>query len=169
MKSEELNFALLEPESVHKKLPEHSLDGATIVIAVLILAIAIAAILFWKNRKRAIDPHAEQKRAFKQASEALNRLTEMDTRASALSASHILREYLEQSERDSALFETHEEFSLRADALGHLGEQTRTHLYNYFAKLSRCKYASDLPPMQPSAIIHEGIELLNSLNREHLA
>lgn len=106
--------------------------------AVLILLVLLVAMLM--RRKVVVDAGKQKRDAFKRA---LGRLTEMRDdvgKSVAVGVSVELRRYLAESLGEPALFETHEEFVSRHDALAGFSEELRGDVGRYFAELAAVKY-----------------------------
>ena len=82
-----------------------------------------------------------------------------------MQTSLILRRYLSLAAEDPALFETHEEFIARNDALLSLSDAARAACATGFARLAACKYAPEVPAMAPATVVAEAHELLETLHR----
>ncbi len=85
-------------------------------------------------------------------------------RAAALECSLIFRRVLKEETGDKSLYETHEEFSMRSDALNSLPRDYREPVRQYLQKLSRFKYTPEESMEPSSSLIEEGLALM-----EHLA
>ena len=107
-------------------------------IIVVLLAVALAAYFIQRaKRNRAQGPTAEEI-AMKKLNELRNR--HPDTRTCSLELSLILREYLTGKMQDPALYETHEEFSQRLDALASIPAECQYSVRTLLEKSAALKY-----------------------------
>lgn len=72
----------------------------------------------------------------------------------------ILRQYLEATFEDPLLFETHEEFTLRPDALARLHPDSRQPVCDHLTELSDLKYAPSKGDKKVSELIDKAGEIL---------
>ena len=79
-------------------------------------------------------------------------------------ASFAIRYYLAACLGEPALFETHEEFTLRADALDKLPAGSREHLNPLLEQLAECKYGpSGRDPGKAATLLDQCLEVLQGL------
>lgn len=156
---------LQDAASPEALLPDHGLwpwwSGA------VLLAVAIAVILFLVFRKRktaAADPRKLREDAFREALGALSAIKADDPRDSAVQCSLVLRKYLSVAAADPALFETHEEFIARRDALHALTESARAAAESGFGRLAALKYGPEIPGTPAVDVISESRGLLETLH-----
>lgn len=83
--------------------------------------------------------------------------------AAATSASSALRRYLSVVCGDPSLFETHEEFLARHEALGELPDELRSRVSETFDRLARLKYDKDRSG-DPSEMAGDARTLLDQLH-----
>ncbi|MEN9990539.1 MAG: hypothetical protein RLZZ224_241 [Verrucomicrobiota bacterium] len=76
----------------------------------------------------------------------------------------ILRRYLSLAFADPSLYETHEEFLSRHEALASLPEDLRRALTDFFSTLCRYKYAPTSNPVDLSPIVPQASRLLDQLH-----
>ena len=111
-----------------------------LAISVGLILITLIILLNQKNK-----PHKTRKTLLEKARSELSRLkkksSELSTEKLATQISMVIRRYLEAAFEDPALFETNEEFTLRANALGTLHPDTRTQITDYLQQLSHFKYS----------------------------
>lgn len=140
--------------------------GAVWLIAlIVILALLVFyGLRIWKARraqgqiKRLLLPF---ERAEKELRELLGE--QLNVRKASLETSLIFRRVLQQETGDKALYETHEEFSLRPDALNSLPLSLREPTRQYLQRLARLKYSPDESAQDAAPLIQEGIELITAL------
>ena len=76
----------------------------------------------------------------------------------------ILRKFLSITAEDPALFETHEEFISRHNALQKIPESTRNEITKIFSQLAGMKYSPKDANTSAEAIISESRQLLQLLH-----
>lgn len=133
---------------------------ALIVVALLLLWLIIAQLRKPKNTIASLRQHAY--REAMQSIENARSLQSPVTIATALSLT--LRRYLSVAFSDPSLFETHEEFLARHNALASLPEESRSLLTNHFATLCRYKYAPTEGEVDLSPLVPQASDLLNRLH-----
>jgi hypothetical protein len=87
-----------------------------------------------------------------------------DVRNAAVLASLILRKYLSIAAGDPALYETHEEFVARHDALSALAAEARAATAEGFGRLAALKYAPEIPAAAEEEVIAQARTLLETLH-----
>ncbi len=132
-------------------------------VAVVLLAL-LAAFLIWRKRRRAAAPPPAPDVL---ALEALDRLEAASPplRACCLELSFILRRFLTGRTQDPALFETHEEFTLRMDALTALPEACRQGARLLLDDLAEQKYApaEEDDPVRARELLERTRELVRQI------
>lgn len=125
---------------VNHLLPSPSIPWWIWIIAILLIVCSIW--LFRLNRTRKTSPEAIAEQAYRQALASLVQSRSLPSLLQqATAASLTLRSYFAAALQDSSLFETHEEFMARHNALASLPEQMRNEIAQFFATLARYKYA----------------------------
>ena len=157
------NFTLMESGSVEALIPRAETPWLWIGIGAVIL-MTIVAWLIHQRRKHANDPAKIRQAAFADAIAALDAISQNDPHAAALESSMILRKFLSIAAEDPALFETHEEFISRHDALQKIPESTRDEVTAIFSRLATMKYAPDTANANSGDIISDSRRLLQSLH-----
>jgi hypothetical protein len=157
---------ILEPTSPESLIPASGfapwiLGGVALLIASIM---AYAFYRWWRNRCDTPDPEAARRAAWLKAGTALEGIATPTARDAAVEASLILRRYLSLAAGDPALFETHEEFVSRHDALSCLSQQAREACARGFSRLATLKYASDPSTEEPSTVVIEARALLDTLH-----
>lgn len=132
--------------------------GAAAVLAIVVL------MLLLKRGKAVPDPHKEKREAYNEAKAALAKPAGTNARAEAQRVSVIIRRYLARSMGEPALFETHEEFVSRHEALAGLPEEVRESVGAFFADLAALKYAPTVPDADQAGIHAGGLELLERIH-----
>jgi hypothetical protein len=125
---------------VNHLLPSPGIPWWVWVIVLVVLAVGFW--LFRMARTRQTSPEAIAEKAYRQALASLEQSRSLPTILEQATATSLtLRSYFAQSLQDPSLFETHEEFMARHNALATLPEQTRGEIAGFFATLARYKYA----------------------------
>lgn len=158
------NFELLEPVSPESLIPDSWIEPWMIAAAV-VLALALLAVVIFKKKKAApIDPLAVRRAAHAEAFAALDKIGAVPAREAAVQSSLILRRYLSVVAGDPALFETHEEYVSRHEALKDFSEDARGSANLGFSRLAAIKYAAELPDMTTGQVIAGSHTLLEILH-----
>lgn len=160
------DFRLIEPVSPESLVP--AIDFTPWIIgAALLLVIALLLVFLLRRRKRALaeDPKARRRAALEEACRAFEKISAANAREAAVATSLILRKFLSVAVNDPALFETHEEFISRRDALAALQSGAREACSTGFSRLARLKYAPEVPNVEPGQVISESRELLQTLDQ----
>jgi len=153
---------LKPPPSPEALLPDHGLWPWW--ASAILLATAVAVVLyvvFRKRRPAAIDARGN---AFREANGALSGIKTDDPRDAAVQCSLVLRKYLSAAAADPALFETHEEFIARRDALSSLTETARAAAESGFTRLAALKYGPEMPGTPAADVIAESRSLMETLH-----
>ncbi len=116
------------------------------------LAVALIALVVWfaVRKKRPAAPLPTQEEL------ALSAIDQLEAnlpplRECSLRLSMILRSFLTGEADDPALFETHQEFNLRVDALSSLPEPVQQPTRELLEIMAEIKYAGDVPPDRDKA------------------
>ena len=159
------NFELLEPVSPESLVPASWVEPWMIAAAVLLVVALLAVAIFRKKKVAPIDPLAIRQAAHAEAAAALNKIGEVPPRDAAVQSSLILRRYLSVVAADPALFETHEEYVSRHEALKNFSEDARSSAGLGFSRLAAMKYAPEVPDMETPQVIAGSHTLLEILHQ----
>lgn len=131
----------LEPEVAPERLEEPQSHMTLIMAAVVLVLLAAAAFIYIKRRHKPAEEaeEAPEETALKSL-QALH-AAQPDIRECSLQLSMILRRYLTGATQDPALFETHEEFSSRLNALASIPADCQYATRVLLEKLAEMKYA----------------------------
>ncbi|QTN34129.1 hypothetical protein HZ994_17995 [Akkermansiaceae bacterium] len=129
----------------------------------LILAVVLTVVVL-RRKKSVADPHRERREAYREAKEDFREAQGGGVRDAAIRVSVILRRYLARSLGEPSLYETHEEFISRHDALNSLPGDVRDEAAQFFGRLAALKYAPVPPDAEPAAIRDGGLELLERMH-----
>ncbi len=138
--------------------------------AAVVPVIALIVWIMFKRRKpAAVDPLKIREHAWQEAVAALDGVQTSDPRDAAVQSSLILRRYLSLALHDPALFETHEEFIARHDALNGLNDNARAAAADGFARLAALKYAPVTPQADAATVLTDSRQLLHTLHHGFVA
>lgn len=154
----------MEPASPEALLPDHGWEPWLAVAAATVLVLILLRVMLRKKTPLAVGPLARRNAAFAEAVAALAAATRDDVRATAVQSSLILRKYLAVAADDPALFETHEEFVLRHDALPSLSAAARSALAAGLSRLAAMKYSPASPDESAAGVIAQSRALLETLH-----
>ena len=164
MNEKTTGFELMEPASPEALVPQSGL-WPWLVVAAIAALLAVGLILFLRRRtSSAADAATLRLAAYIEAVAGLACATTADARNAAVQSSLILRKYLSNAAGDPALFETHEEFVSRHDALKALTAEARSATEAGFTRLAALKYAPEIPEAVPAEVIAESRALLETLH-----
>jgi len=169
MKDASANFELLEPALPEALVPHSWIELWMILTVLALLLIAAAWLILRKKMTGPLNPLLLRNAAYQSANAAFSELNPQDARDAAVQCSLVLRRYLSAAASDPALFETHEEFISRHDALKALTEATRKSSECGFARLASLKYAADIPEVSSLEVMTESKALLETLHHGFLA
>lgn len=165
MNEKPTGLELQDAASPEALLPDHGLLPWWAVAVLLALAIALVLFLVFRKRKpAAADPRKIREDAFREALGALSGIEADDPRDAALQCSLVMRKYLSVAAADPALYETHEEFIARRDALQALDEAARAAAESCFSRLAALKYGPEIPGTPAADVIAESRGLLETLH-----
>lgn len=158
-------YELMEPPPVDPLLPAFGPWVWVAAAAALLAAAGLAIFLLRRRAARGGTADSMKQAAYRDALAALDDMTGASAREAAVRCSLVLRNYLVKALSDPALFETHEEFVARHDALQGLEPAARESARRCFANLSQAKYAPEGPARTPGEIVDESRGLLETLHR----
>lgn len=131
--------------------------------AIIIILVAAGLILWSKNRKPAAPPPTRAELAKKALAALAEDIPPM--RELSLRLSLIIREFLTGETLDPALFETHEEFSQRMDALSQVPQECRFDTRCLLDNLVEMKYSGrdKQDSLQGRALIDQAVALIDRI------
>ena len=130
----------------------------------IILAIGCAVVIILRRKKRELPPAPTPEETALRSIEAL-RTAPIGLRECCLELSMILRRYLSGSTQDPALYETHEEFSQRMDALSGIPAECQFNTRKLLESLAEYKYAGEQPnaPELAASLMQSATELISAI------
>ena len=155
---------VMEPASPEALLPDASWWPWLAAAAAIAVLGWLAILVIRKNQRPVATPRAMRNAAFGEAVRALAAATTRDARDAAVQASLIVRQYLAAAAGDPALYQTHEEFIARHDALQGVTAATRAAAQAGFSRLAALKYAPDVPAVAAAEVLAESRALLETLH-----
>lgn len=162
------DLRLIEPPSADGLMPHPITWGAWCVIGGVILLLVVIAILIWRNARQspaATKEDLEQK-ARADAMAALADCAMINPNQTATECSLIVRRYLSELTGDPALYETHEQWVMRHDALEDFNDSFKEQIGELFSKLAALKYAPEHKGDSPAAIIENSRYVVDAAHRE---
>ena len=164
MNEEASRLVLQDSAAPLELIPDHGLWPWWLAVGIIVLSI-LAVWIFLKMRKpKPEDITKLRVNAYREALAALDSTKAADAREAAVQTSLILRKYLSIAASDPALYETHEEFISRQDALLALTTDARNATENGFSNLAALKYAPEIPGKTAAEVIAESRSLLETLH-----
>jgi len=136
-----------------------------------LLALGLVALgwLLLHARRRAAPPPLPgpvEPEAYRRARLAIAAEEAAEPRHLALTVSSALRGYLAESFADPSLYETHEEFLARHQALEEVPESLRDRVSTLFCRLARLKYGRQAPASDPTEVREQSLALLDDLHQQ---
>lgn len=134
-------------------------------IGLLLVGIGLWLIIRHKRRQARILPPTPLLVAFGELERLAEELPPL--RECSLRLSMVLRTYLTGQVQDPALYETHEEFSRRLDALSAVPASCRYETRVLLERLADMKYAGDVPqdPQKARVMIEEARSVMSNIDR----
>ena len=160
---------LMEPSSPEALLPGIGLWPWWLAAGILLLSLLALAWFLHRRSRQKPDPSTQRNTAYSEAMASFENITGADPRNAAIQSSLILRRYLSIAAGDPALFETHEEYLSRHDALQALAPEVRETAAAGFSRLAALKYSPELPEADPQEIVSGSKDLLQSLHQGFIA
>lgn len=133
-------FELAESHEAMDLVPTWELQWWWIALPAvgLILLMLLAYLLFKKSKVD--DPNQAKREAYHEAMTELAKLDNALGKENVILVSLVMRKYLSKCMNEPALYETHEEFIGRHDAIKNLSEDLKVEISNYFSELAAIKY-----------------------------
>lgn len=166
MAKEENSFELVENREAMELVPEWEPELWWFFAGGAGLALLILLLVKLLRKKGGEDTGKVEREAYQKASGILRTMEAGEGRDVAVEISIVLRSYLAESLGDSALFETHEEFVARHNALAGFPDDVRSEVAGYFALLAEHKYGQVKLGSEVSGdLIKGGERLLERMHR----
>jgi len=165
MEAETSSLELKPPPSPDAYLPKPGFPMLSAILIGLGVLLLIVVVMKWRKVAGKPSPTKLRRLAYESALRALNQAQAESGREAATVSSLVLRRYLATVSGDPALFETHEEFISRHDALTSLPEEARQAAVAGFDRLASLKYAKEPGREDAAPVIESSRSLLETLNR----
>jgi hypothetical protein len=147
-------------------IPTHGFWPWWMAAGLLVLLVLMVWRLLHPRRPAVVDLAQIRSQAHAEALAALDAAElAVGSREAAVEASLILRKYLSRAAADPALFETHEEFISRHDALSAINAPARSAASRGFSQLALLKYGPVEPSAKPAEILADARALLQTLHQ----
>ena len=133
----------------------------------MIALFSVALVLFFVRlaRRKVATAESIRAKAYHEAMTELEKAKSIQNPVTlATTVSLTIRHYLALVFSDSSIFETHEEFLSRHDALARLPEPSRQQISTHFQQLARLKYAPVEESRDLSGLIPQAIALIDHLH-----
>lgn len=158
-------FQLQEPVKPEALVPASWVEPWMFAVGGAILLAFLAALFFRRKIVAKPDPMAVRRAAFADALKTLEGINPaVQPREAAVQSSLIVRRYLSVAAGDPALFETHEEYLARHEALKDFSEEARASAAAGFTRLAELKYAEEIPATETATVIADSRKLLETLH-----
>jgi len=168
MENDENSFELVENREAIELVPTWELHWWWLLVAAGAVLLLVVLIRFLRRKKVRSDPSRAKREAYRKSIEAFGGIEANGAgRDVAVRVSVILRAYLAESLGEPSLYETHEEFIGRHDALAELSDDTKEATADFFAELAALKYGPEKPGNEVSGNLKERGRVL--LERIHAA
>jgi hypothetical protein len=135
----------LEPDIKPDEFLSSLLSGWLLWVVVAFIVILVAGLLFYPHKRKKIVPIPPTAEEISIGKIDALLATSPNLRKSATELSLIIREYLSGCSEDPALFETHQEFCRRADALLTLPLAVQVPVRELLEKMAQLKYEPETP------------------------
>lgn len=146
-------------------MPSYGFEWWWLVAGIFFLAaVLVVVMLLIRGKAKPPTPAMLREAAYRDALAALSDSSPDDARSAAVLTSIIVRKYLSIAAADPALFETHEEFIARHDALHAFTPEARAAAETGFTRLAALKYAPRQVDASPADVISESRTLLQTLH-----
>jgi hypothetical protein len=146
-------------------MPGYGLEWWWLVAGIFaFIVLLVVVMLRIRGKAQAPSAAALRESAFREAMAALTDSAPADARAAAVLSSLAVRKYLSVAAEDPALFETHEEFIARHNALNAFKPEARAAAETGFTRLAALKYAPQEPDASSANVIAESRTLLQTLH-----
>jgi hypothetical protein len=141
-------------------------------VAIALASVVLLGLLIWVLRRRKkigmVNPQEVRDEAYRRAVAELSVPSGETMQEAATKVSIALRRYLAVVSGDPALFETHEEFVARHEALASYPEELRKVTAEGFSHLARLKYGREATG-DPVALFSSARQLLDRLHQHQPA
>jgi hypothetical protein len=140
MAESKTKFELAESWDAMDLVPNWELEWWWIATATGTLFLLVLLGYFLLRKAKVYDPTKAKREAYRQALSELAKLKASLGKENVLMVSLTMRKYLATCMNEPALYETHEEFIGRHDAIKDLDEELKNAISVYFSELAAMKY-----------------------------
>jgi hypothetical protein len=140
MAESKTKFDLAESHDAMDLVPNWQVEWWHIAIPAAVLVILILLGYLFLRKSKIQDPTEAKRLAYQDALTELQKLNASIGKENVIIVSLVLRQYLAKAMNEPALYETHEEFIGRHDAIKNLSEDLKLEITDYFSKLAAIKY-----------------------------
>lgn len=133
-------FELAESHDAMDLVPTWELEWWWIALPAGGVILLIVLVWFLLKKSKGQDLHQAKREAYHQAITELAKLDASLGKENVIMVSLVMRKYLAKSMNEPALYETHEEFIGRHDAIKDLNDELKTDIAGYFSELAAIKY-----------------------------
>lgn len=163
--TEDVRF--IEPPSTDELIPSSLGWEIWLIMTGALLVVMLAAWFIWRQGQRSgqasINIHQE---AHAEAISALAACTSEEPNPVATECSLVLRRYMAKVTDDPALFETHEEWLSRHEAIEPFGDSIKEQIHSLFSQLAEWKYTPAGHGETPNIMIERSRDLLEAIHEE---
>jgi ABC-type multidrug transport system fused ATPase/permease subunit len=165
MADSKTKFKLVESHEAMDLVPTWELQWWWIALLVFFLAVLVLLVIVILKKAKVYDSSNLKREAFQRAMAELDKLDESLGKENVIMVSLVLRKYLAKVMKEPALYETHEEFIGRHDAIKGFNEELKVAISEYFSKLAALKYGPDEGVVSDVELLKRGA--VNMLERIH--
>ena len=167
MEEQPTSLELSDIPNIRQLIPSPALSWwVWAALATVCIVLAVTLVIALKSRKS--KPAMLRQIAFLEAMASLEKARLITAPVALATAESLaIRRYLASSIADPSLFETHEEFLSRHQALATLPEITRQKIAREYDHLARMKYAPMETQQDISELVTQMIQLLEHLHSVH--
>jgi hypothetical protein len=143
MADSKTKFELAESHDAMDLVPNWELEWWHIVLSSSVLILVFFLGYLFLRKSKIQNPNQVKILAYQEALAEFGKLHVSIGKENVIIVSLVLRRYLAKVMNEPALYETHEEFIGRHDAIKDFSEDLKLEITNYFSKLAAIKYGPD--------------------------
>lgn len=158
-------FELAESHDAMDLVPTWELEWWWIALPVVVLILLIVLVCFLLKKSKEQGPNQAKREAYHQAITELARLDASLGKENVIMVSLVMRKYLAKCMNEPALYETHEEFIGRHDAIKDLNDALKADIAGYFSELAAIKYGPNQDMVfHVEDLKHRSVKLLERIH-----